>query len=154
MNPNLAGKRFFGRNNLFQTTTSPRPSCLPSNATVSGLPHIAITLLNKGSRLCDRAVANVRSYAYLPLVLSAYAVTQHLSTIFFFVAIFVQLNSHPSEDQDHLVQWDPRILAWSAIVAYPFGFMLWEALEWRVIERDDRKKTSKSQLPRQVERHF
>ncbi|KAG8862268.1 hypothetical protein FRB96_001847 [Tulasnella sp. 330] len=87
-----------------------------------------------------RRNTNVRSYAYLPLVISACAVTQHLSTIFFFVAVFIRLNVNMTKDEGDLGPLDPQSLAWSAIAAYPFGFMLWEALEWRVIERDDRKK--------------
>ncbi|KAG9009794.1 hypothetical protein FRB94_013592 [Tulasnella sp. JGI-2019a] len=88
-----------------------------------------------------RRNTNVRSYAYLPLVLSACAVTQHLSTIFFFVAVFIQLNIDSSKELTFgMSQLDPRMLAWTSIAAYPFGFVLWEAMEWRVIQNGDRKK--------------
>jgi phosphatidylinositol glycan class C protein len=64
--------------------------------------------------------ANFRPYTYWPLVVASWAVTQHLSTIFIFLAIFVRLKE----------RWlDPRILVWASLACFVTGYIVWELLD-------------------------
>lgn len=47
-------------------------------------------------------------------------ITQHVSTIFIFLAIFVRV-------KERLL--DPRILVWISVVAFTVGYIVWEATD-------------------------
>lgn len=74
-------------------------------------------------------VANFRPYTYWPLVLASCAITQHLSSIFIFLAVFARL-------QDHTL--DARILVWVTVGCFFGGYFTWELLEWSHIEHVQR----------------
>ncbi|KAG8929769.1 hypothetical protein FRC03_009257 [Tulasnella sp. 419] len=76
--------------------------------------------------------SNVRSYSYLPLVCVAFAVTQHLSTIFILISTFIRLRSGAL---------DPRYLIWLSIGFHPFGHIMWELLERTSSSKAERKKS-------------
>jgi phosphatidylinositol glycan class C protein len=64
--------------------------------------------------------ANFRPYTYWPLVLASCAITQHLATIYIFLAIFVRLK------EGYL---DARILVWVSVGCFVGGYMTWELLD-------------------------
>ncbi|KAH7911189.1 phosphatidylinositol N-acetylglucosaminyltransferase subunit C [Hygrophoropsis aurantiaca] len=64
---------------------------------------------------------NFKPYTYGPLVLLSCAITQHLATIFTFIAVFVRL-------KENLL--DPRVLLWTSIACFLVGYMLWEVLNY------------------------
>ncbi|KAG2159879.1 phosphatidylinositol N-acetylglucosaminyltransferase subunit C [Suillus bovinus] len=62
---------------------------------------------------------NFKPYTYWPLVLLCCAITQHLATIFTFLAVFVRLKE----------RWlDARVLLWLSIVSFFGGYALYEIL--------------------------
>ncbi|KAG2044831.1 phosphatidylinositol N-acetylglucosaminyltransferase [Suillus americanus] len=62
---------------------------------------------------------NFKPYTYWPLVLLCCAITQHLATIFTFLAVFVRLKE----------RWlDARVLLWVSIVSFFGGYALYEIL--------------------------
>ncbi|KAG1870076.1 phosphatidylinositol N-acetylglucosaminyltransferase subunit C [Suillus subluteus] len=62
---------------------------------------------------------NFKPYTYWPLVLLCCAITQHLATIFTFLAVFVRLKE----------RWlDARVLLWVSIVSFFGGYVLYEIL--------------------------
>ncbi|KAG1757552.1 phosphatidylinositol N-acetylglucosaminyltransferase subunit C [Suillus lakei] len=62
---------------------------------------------------------NFKPYTYWPLVLLCCAITQHLATIFTFLAVFVRLKE----------RWlDARVLLWVSIVSFFGGYALCEIL--------------------------
>jgi phosphatidylinositol N-acetylglucosaminyltransferase subunit C len=67
-------------------------------------------------------LANFRPYAYWQLVLLSCAVTQHLASIFVFVAVFLHLGDHTLE---------PRLLIWASVCCFLTGYLVWEAIEFR-----------------------
>ncbi|KAG2072667.1 phosphatidylinositol N-acetylglucosaminyltransferase [Suillus decipiens] len=64
---------------------------------------------------------NFKPYTYWPLVLLCCAITQHLATIFTFLAVFVRLKE----------RWlDARVLLWVSIVSFFGGYALYEILSY------------------------
>ncbi|KAI0051699.1 phosphatidylinositol N-acetylglucosaminyltransferase [Auriscalpium vulgare] len=63
---------------------------------------------------------NFRPYTYWPLMLGACAITQHLSTIFIFLSVFVRLLD---------CTFDPRLLVFISAAMFVAGYALWELLE-------------------------
>ncbi|KAG1825953.1 phosphatidylinositol N-acetylglucosaminyltransferase subunit C [Suillus subaureus] len=62
---------------------------------------------------------NFKPYTYWPLVLLCCAITQHLATIFTFLAVFVRLKE----------RWfDARVLLWVSIASFFGGYALYEIL--------------------------
>lgn len=62
---------------------------------------------------------NFKPYTYWPLVLLCCAITQHLATIFTFLAVFVRLKE----------RWlDARVLLWVSIHSFFGGYVLYEIL--------------------------
>jgi phosphatidylinositol glycan class C protein len=62
---------------------------------------------------------NFKPYTYWPLVLLCCAITQHLATIFTFLAVFVRLKE----------RWlDARVLLWVSIVSFFGGYALYEII--------------------------
>ncbi|EMD42039.1 hypothetical protein CERSUDRAFT_110582 [Gelatoporia subvermispora B] len=83
---------------------------------------------------------NVRPYTYGSLVLASFAISQHLSAIFIFLAVFVRLKEHGL---------DPRALIWVSIGGYIVGYAMWELLLYGVdikTRNDNRTKTIKSSI--------
>jgi len=84
---------------------------------------------------------NFRPYSYWPLVLLSCAITQHLATIFIFLAIFVRLKEH---------SLDPRILVWISVGCFLAGYVTWELLDFTsssgVHRHANRVKTLKSSI--------
>ncbi|KAH7103053.1 phosphatidylinositol N-acetylglucosaminyltransferase [Auriculariales sp. MPI-PUGE-AT-0066] len=64
-----------------------------------------------------RTNANFRPYSFLALVLASCAVTQHLSTIFIFVSVFIRLLDE---------SLDARGLSWIALCAQFLGSVVWD----------------------------
>ncbi|KAI0312626.1 phosphatidylinositol N-acetylglucosaminyltransferase [Amylostereum chailletii] len=63
---------------------------------------------------------SVKPYTYWPLVLSSCAITQHLSSIFIFLATFVRLYSDT---------FDPRLLVFISVGMFATGYTTWEVLD-------------------------
>lgn len=64
---------------------------------------------------------NFKPYTYWPLVLLCCAITQHLATIFTFLAVFVRLKE----------RWlDARVLLWVSIVSFFGGYAMYEILSY------------------------
>ncbi|KAF8898723.1 phosphatidylinositol N-acetylglucosaminyltransferase subunit C [Infundibulicybe gibba] len=85
----------------------------------------------KGSFLSSlKKNPNFTPYTYWPLVLLACVITQHLATIFLFLAIFVHL-------KEHIL--DPHTLVWVSIGSFVFGYTAWELLDrnWAKSNRRD-----------------
>lgn len=64
-------------------------------------------------------------------------ITQHVSTIFIFLATFVRVKQR---------LLDPRILVWISVVAFAVGYIVWEATDIylaRVLNRQ-RQRTSRT----------
>ncbi|KAI0276809.1 phosphatidylinositol N-acetylglucosaminyltransferase [Russula aff. rugulosa BPL654] len=74
---------------------------------------------------------NVLPYRYWPLLLGACTVSQHLSVIFIFLAVFTRLLDH---------SLDPRLLVVLSSTAFVVGCIIWEAMEY--FERDSLKSTT------------
>ncbi|KAI6007398.1 phosphatidylinositol N-acetylglucosaminyltransferase subunit C [Pisolithus albus] len=60
-------------------------------------------------------------YTYWPLVLSCCPITQHLGTIFIFVAVFVRLQER---------SLDARVLLWISVACFLVGYFVWEVLDY------------------------
>ncbi|KAH7930989.1 phosphatidylinositol N-acetylglucosaminyltransferase [Leucogyrophana mollusca] len=84
---------------------------------------------------------NFKPYTYWPLVLLSCAITQHIATIFIFIAVFVRLN-------ERLL--DPRVLLWVSAGCFFAGYMLWEVLSYSDLQvvygTSNRTKVLKSSL--------
>jgi phosphatidylinositol N-acetylglucosaminyltransferase subunit C len=65
--------------------------------------------------------ANVLPYRYWPLMLGACTVSQHLSIIFIFLAVFTGLLDH---------SLDPRLLVILSSGTFMVGCIIWEVLEY------------------------
>ncbi|OBZ79790.1 Phosphatidylinositol N-acetylglucosaminyltransferase GPI2 subunit [Grifola frondosa] len=63
---------------------------------------------------------NFKPYTYWHLVLLSFATSQHLASIFVFLAIFVRL-------RERLL--DPRVLVWASVVVFLAGYVVWEVLD-------------------------
>ncbi|KAI0936332.1 hypothetical protein AcV5_004499 [Taiwanofungus camphoratus] len=85
--------------------------------------------------------SNFKAYTYWYLVIASCAISQHLATIFTFLAIFVHLNER---------RLDPRILVWASVGGFVVGFLVWELLDCQsTISRNvnsNRAKTVKSSI--------
>jgi len=82
---------------------------------------------------------NFKPYTYWPLVLLCCSITQHLATIFTFLAVFVRLKE----------RWlDARVLLWVSIVSFFGGYALCEILSYSntIYGVPSRSKTIKSSL--------
>ncbi|KAG1750008.1 phosphatidylinositol N-acetylglucosaminyltransferase subunit C [Suillus paluster] len=81
---------------------------------------------------------NFKPYTYWPLVLLCCAITQHLATIFTFLAVFVRLKE----------RWlDARVLLWVSIVSFFGGHALCEILSSNTVRgASTGSKTIKSSL--------
>lgn len=64
--------------------------------------------------------ANVLPYRYWPLILGACTISQHLSVIFIFLAVFTRLLDHTL---------DPRLLIILSSATFVVGCIIWEAME-------------------------
>jgi phosphatidylinositol glycan class C protein len=60
---------------------------------------------------------NFRPFTYTSVVVLSFAVTQHISTIFIILGVFVRLRSH---------MLDPRILVWVSVICFLVGYIVWE----------------------------
>jgi Phosphatidylinositol N-acetylglucosaminyltransferase len=65
--------------------------------------------------------ANVLPYRYWPLMLGACTISQHLSVIFIFLAVFTRLLDHTL---------DPRLLVVLSSATFVVGCIIWEAMEY------------------------
>ncbi|KAF8591843.1 phosphatidylinositol N-acetylglucosaminyltransferase [Ramaria rubella] len=86
-----------------------------------------------------RRNTNFQPYTYGPIVLASCMITQHVSTIFIFLAIFARLHSG---------SLDPRLLVGVAVCFYIVGYILWEIIEFRpgIARKENRAKAIKSSL--------
>ncbi|KAI9509469.1 phosphatidylinositol N-acetylglucosaminyltransferase [Russula earlei] len=64
---------------------------------------------------------NVLPYRYWPLVLGACTISQHLSIVFVFLAVFTRLLDHTL---------DPRLLVVLSSVTFVAGCIIWESIEY------------------------
>jgi len=81
---------------------------------------------------------NFKPYTYWPLVLLSCAITQHLATIFLFLAVFVQLRVRCL---------DPLVLVWVSVGCFVVGYVSWELLDSSTTDRrSNRVKTIKSSI--------
>ncbi|EIN13728.1 phosphatidylinositol N-acetylglucosaminyltransferase [Punctularia strigosozonata HHB-11173 SS5] len=62
-----------------------------------------------------------RPYTYRSLVVGSFAISQHFSTIFIFLAVFVRL---------HTCVLDPRLLVWMSVGVFVSGYAVWEILDY------------------------
>lgn len=85
--------------------------------------------------------SNFTPYTYSYLVISSCAISQHLATIFTFLAIFIRL------DEGCL---DARVLVWASIGGFVLGYALWELLDLFIVHNApsgaNRAKTIKSSI--------
>ncbi|TDL28455.1 phosphatidylinositol N-acetylglucosaminyltransferase [Rickenella mellea] len=97
------------------------------------IPHTFLSSLRKNT--------NFKPYTYWPLVLAACSITQHLSTVFIFLATFIRIYDG---------SWDPRYLVWSSVAIFLLGYVIWEVLEYKtlgyLVKHADRAKTFKSSI--------
>ncbi|KII94361.1 hypothetical protein PLICRDRAFT_99714 [Plicaturopsis crispa FD-325 SS-3] len=63
---------------------------------------------------------NFKPYTYGQLVIASCAITQHLATIYIFLAVFLRLKARTL---------DPRILVWISIGCFVVGYTAWELLD-------------------------
>ncbi|CAK5280233.1 unnamed protein product [Mycena citricolor] len=84
---------------------------------------------------------NFRPYTYWELVLLSGTITQHIASVFVFVAIFLRLRE---EDLD------PYVLVWISVGCFLIGYFLWELLDRigasRLQRHVNRVKTIKSSI--------
>ena len=64
--------------------------------------------------------ANLEPYSYWRLAHASCAVTQHLSTIYFFLAVFIRLKEN---------QLDPRTLVYISVGCFFTGYFTWNVLD-------------------------
>ncbi len=65
--------------------------------------------------------ANVLPYRYWPLMLGACTISQHLSVVFIFLAVFTRVLDHTL---------DPRLLIVLSSGTFVVGCIIWEAMEY------------------------
>jgi phosphatidylinositol N-acetylglucosaminyltransferase subunit C len=82
-------------------------------------------LLQLGFLILTFFTANVLPYRYWPLMLGACTISQHLSVIFIFLAVFTRLLDH---------SLDPRLLVVLSSTTFVVGCIIWETMEY--VERD------------------
>ncbi|GLB34705.1 putative phosphatidylinositol n-acetylglucosaminyltransferase [Lyophyllum shimeji] len=76
-----------------------------------------------------RRNTNFKPYTYWPVVLLSCAITQHISTIFIFLATFVRL-------RERLL--DPRTLVLISVACFVAGYTVWSWLDVAMISKADR----------------
>ncbi|KAI6133079.1 phosphatidylinositol N-acetylglucosaminyltransferase subunit C [Pisolithus croceorrhizus] len=76
---------------------------------------------------------NFTPYTYWPLVLSCCPITQHLGTIFIFVAVFVRLQKR---------SLDARVLLWISVACFLVGYLVWEVLDYSAPSRGPLTRSS------------
>jgi len=74
--------------------------------------------------------ANFRPHTYWYLVTASWSISQHLATIFIFLAVFVKLKERVL---------DPRLLVWVSVISFVTGYSTWEVLECCASSRKSRK---------------
>ncbi|KAF8509822.1 phosphatidylinositol N-acetylglucosaminyltransferase [Gautieria morchelliformis] len=86
-----------------------------------------------------RRNTNFQPYSYAPVVLASCNITQHISTIFIFIAVFAHL---------HDGSLDPRLLVGVAVCCHVLGYTVREIVESRnsVARGENRAKAIKSSL--------
>ncbi|KAF8516174.1 phosphatidylinositol N-acetylglucosaminyltransferase [Hysterangium stoloniferum] len=86
-----------------------------------------------------RRNTNFEPYTYIPVVLASCMVTQHISTIFIFLAVFARLQSGVL---------DPRLLVAVAVCCHLGGHIVWEVAESNARENrgESRAKAIKSSI--------
>lgn len=65
-------------------------------------------------------IANFKPYTYWHLVILSCPISQHLASVFVFLAVFMRL-------QERLL--DPRALVWISVGVFLAGYMTWEMLD-------------------------
>ncbi|KAF8168082.1 phosphatidylinositol N-acetylglucosaminyltransferase [Crassisporium funariophilum] len=80
---------------------------------------------------------NLKPYAYWPLVILSCAITQHLSTIFIFISVFVRLKEHAL---------DPRSLVCISVTCYFMGYVTWNTFDVKQNDPERHLKTFKSSI--------
>lgn len=81
-----------------------------------------ILIALKGRATDPVSLANFQPYTYAPVVLASCIITQHISTIFIFIAVFARLRSG---------SLDPRLLVCVTICCHVVGYTIWEVIEYR-----------------------
>jgi phosphatidylinositol N-acetylglucosaminyltransferase subunit C len=102
-----------------------RPQPFPDNY----VPPTFLSALSKNRNIfrlkslsrVDFFIANVLPYRYWPLVLGACTISQHISVIFIFLAVFTQLLDNTL---------DPRLLVALSTMNFVAGCIIWELLEY------------------------
>ncbi|KAI0365238.1 phosphatidylinositol N-acetylglucosaminyltransferase [Pilatotrama ljubarskyi] len=84
---------------------------------------------------------NFKPYTYWHLVVLSCPISQHLASIFIFLAVFMRLSQH---------LLDPRALVWISAGVFLAGYMVWEILDCtsadNVARYTDRAKTLKASI--------
>ncbi|KAI0335283.1 phosphatidylinositol N-acetylglucosaminyltransferase [Cubamyces sp. BRFM 1775] len=84
---------------------------------------------------------NFRPYTYWQLVILSCPISQHLASIFVFLAVFMRL-------QQRLL--DPRALVWMSVAVFLAGYMTWELLDCSRVDSGvrytNRAKTLKASI--------
>ncbi|KAH8102652.1 phosphatidylinositol N-acetylglucosaminyltransferase [Cristinia sonorae] len=70
------------------------------------------------------SLTNFRPYTYWHLVAASWAISQHLATIFTFVAVFVRL-------KERIL--DPRLLVWLSTICFMTGYAIWVAVKSSIL---------------------
>lgn len=112
-----SGNVFYGDRSRSLTTTFHRRSLRLCPRIVYGLSSNSLPGFTESLLFA----ANVLPYEYWPLVLGVCTVSQHLSIIFIFLAVFTRLLDHTL---------DPRLLVVLSSVTFVAGFILWESIEY------------------------
>ncbi|KAI0793489.1 phosphatidylinositol N-acetylglucosaminyltransferase [Abortiporus biennis] len=76
-----------------------------------------------------RTNANYRPHTYWALVCASYPVTQHLASVFNFLAVFILLRKR---------NLDPRLLVWLSVLAFLLGYLTLEVLDRRFTDSASR----------------
>ncbi|KAJ8522527.1 hypothetical protein ONZ45_g895 [Pleurotus djamor] len=68
-----------------------------------------------------RTNPNFQPYTYWTLVLLSFAISQHLSSLFIFLAVYVRLKD---------LSLHPHFLVWASVVCFLVGYVVWALLDW------------------------
>jgi Phosphatidylinositol N-acetylglucosaminyltransferase len=79
-----------------------------------------------------RNLANVRLHTYEPLIIKTLPITQHISALFLFIAIFILLRGGVL---------DPRFLVWGCIAGFLVGCIAWERVHFYDNREDFRQRS-------------
>ena len=119
------GSASYGRRSHTLTIMSQGPSCPLSLGIVSALP-VRWRLLH----LIQSWPANFRPYTYWHLVILSCPISQHLASIFVFLAVFMRIRQR---------LLDPRALVWISAGVFMTGYISWELLEYGTVSREARR---------------